>query len=176
MGIFRELEDGTEILLEIDDIPPAPAAIFADNPYLKEDPMFIRWRVTAIARYAKAQYKAVANAKNEEHFLAMVGDAKALLQDPSAWESYLSCRGLDEPKRPVGRPKLTEEKKVQRSPKIKRRDEMQVLLEENGFTIEDGFVYDNRGSRWKFLINGKVETEHGNRMSAHQLIEDHIPV
>ena len=169
---FIELEDGTEILLDVSDIPEPPAATFTDNPYEANTTQFKRWRALARARYAKAMYKATVDAKNQEHFLSMVGDAKSLLEDPSSWENYKSCRGLDEPKRPVGRPKLLDSEKVNTPPKAKRSDQMRALLEENGFTVEDGKVYDNLGSSWIFLKNGKVELKNGSRISAHQFIQD----
>ena len=180
---FIELEDGSEILLDVSDIPEPPASTFTDNPYEANTTQFKRWRATAKARYAKAHYKATVDAKNEEHFLSLVGDAKSLLQDSSAWESYKSCRGLDEYRRPVGRPKLSEKEKLNRPPKAKRSDAMRSLLLENGVTVsEDGSLHSKDGFYigWKFQINGRIKfmgDEEFNvepyTLSAHQFISEY---
>ena len=169
---FIELEDGSEILLDVSDIPEPPASTFTDNPHEANTTRFKRWRALAKARYAKACYKATVDAKNEKHFLSIVGDAKAVLQDSSSWDNYKSCRGLEEYKRPVGRPKLTAEEKVQRNPRVKRSDQMRVLLLEHGVVIDAvGAVsgYDN----FQFLPNGKIQTDAGDRISTHQFIQDY---
>jgi len=57
---------------------------------------FKRWRALAKARYVKAMYKSAVDAKNAADFLAKVGSAEAILQDPTAWDNYKSCRGIDE--------------------------------------------------------------------------------
>ena len=88
-------------------------------------------------------------------------------QDNFNWQRYCEER---EVKRPVGRPRLSAEEKVNRPPKAKRSDQMRALLEENGFTVEDGKVYDNLGGRWIFLKNGKVELKDGNRISTHAFL------
>ena len=168
---FIELQDGTEILLDVSDIPEPPASTFTDNPYEANTTQFKRWRATAKARYTKAMYRARVDAKNEEHFLSLVGDAKSLLQDPSAWESYKSCRGLDECKRPVGRPKLLESEKAHCTPRQKRSDQMMKLLEENSFMVEDNMVLDSYGEEVAtFLVNGRLFME-GETISVHAFLQ-----
>ncbi len=58
-------------------------------------------------------------------------------------------------------------------PPMKRSDEMKALLESNGFTVEDGTVYDNLGKSWEFLPNGRVRLSDGSVISAHKFLQDH---
>jgi len=173
-GGFFELENGEELFLTPSDIPEPPASTFTDNPYEQGSDRFKRWRIAAKARYSKAWYKAAVDAKNTADFLAKVGSAEAILQDPSAWASYKSCRGLEEYKRPVGRPKLEESEKVNRPPRKKRSDLMLTLLEENGYRILDDMVLDARSNELgTFMENGKVELKDGNRVSTHAFLQSH---
>ena len=173
-GGFFELESGEELFLTPDMIPEPPASTFTDNPHEQGSDRFKRWRIAAKARYSKAWYKATVDAKNTADFLAKVGSAEAILQDPTAWDNYKSCRGFDEYKRPIGRPRLTEEEKVNRPTKAKRSDAMRSLLEENGYRVLDTVVLDARSNELgTFMENGKVELKDGNRVSTHAFLQSH---
>jgi len=181
---FLGLQDGSEILVEMDDLPEPPDTIFQDNPYERHDPLYIRWRAAAKARYVKACYKAAVEAKNREDFLSKVGDARSVLNDPTAWENYLSCRGLDHPKRKPGRPRLPDHLK-KRNPRIKRSEQMKALLFEKGIEVSpegklllngnadpyEGWLLPN--GRVKFLGDQEFGIEPYN-LSAHQFLKDYV--
>ena len=172
-GGFFELENGEELFLTPKDIPEPPASTFTDNPYEAGSARFKRWRIAAKARYTKAMYKATVDAKNKEHFLSLVGSAKSLLQDSSSWDNYKSCRGMEEYKRPVGRPKLTDDEKIQRKLIPKRSDAMRALLLKNGIAVsEDGSLHSKDGLffDWKFQINGRVRFENEDPISVHSFL------
>ncbi len=174
-GGFFELENGEELFLTPDMIPEPPASTFTDNPHEQGSDRFKRWRIAAKARYSKAWYRATVDAKNTADFLAKVGSAEAILQDPSAWDNYKSCRGMNEYKRPVGRPKLEESEKVNRPPRKKRSDAMRALLEENGYRVLDTVVLDARSNKLgEFLLNGRIRTPEKDVISVFQFIHDYV--
>ena len=159
---FYTLQSGEEILLDVTDIPEPPEQIFKDNPYLCDDQNFKQWRSAQKARYTKACYKAIREAKDSNDFINRIGDARSLLKDPCAWEEYLSYRGLDKPKRKPGRPKLPNHLKKQ-NPRIKKRsDQMKVLLFEIGIEVStEGKLLINGNSEpyegWIFQLNGRIK-------------------
>ena len=157
---FFTLKSGEEILLDLSDIPEPSEHIFRNNPYLKNSPMFKKWRSAQKARYAKACYKAIRESKNKEDYLYNMQDAKLYVEHPYAWNQYLSNRGLDQPKRPVGRPKLPDHLK-KHNPRIKRSDLMKVLLAEKGIEVGfEGELLINGSSEpyegWLFQVNGRI--------------------
>ncbi len=172
-GGFFELESGEELFLTPDMIPEPPAIVFTDNPYEAGSDRFKRWRIATKARYSKAWYKATVEAKNTADFLALVGSAEAILQDPSAWASYKSCRGLEEYKRPVGRPKLSDAEKVKRAPTAKRSDAMKLLLHEKGVAVYDDRIIEGY-EEFEFLKNGRLRTPENDIISVFQFIHDYV--
>ncbi len=173
-GGFFELEHGEELFLTPDMIPEPHPSIFTDNPHETGSNRFKRWRIAAKARYSKAWYKAQVEAKNEEHFLLMVGEAKDLLVDPAAWENYKSCRGIEETKRPVGRPRLSDVEKLNRPPRSKRSDKMKLLLEGHGIVVQgDGSVSGEIYEGWSFTPNGKLKFEDEPTISTHTFLMDY---
>ncbi len=173
MGAFIELQSGEEILLDLSDIPEPPQYLFANNPYLKDDIRFKRWRSAAKARYTKSCYRAIKIARDKADFIDLVGDAKAVLQDPYAWENYLHERDLEHPKRSVGRPSLPPEQR--KRPKVRRSDEMRQLLSDHGISINtDNTIEDYDG--WHFLPNGRIYFKDNDiemTISAHAFIVDY---
>jgi hypothetical protein len=182
---FYTLQSGEEILLDITDIPEVPEKIFRKNPYLKNDPMFKRWRSAQKARYAKGCYKAIKDAKDSIDFRKRIGDVESFLRDTStSWNEYLSNRGLTELKRPVGRPKLPDHLKKQ-NPRIKRSEQMKTLLAQKGITVSPEGNLHLRGDSeaykgWMFQANGRIKflgDEEYNiepyALSAHKFIEEY---
>ena len=150
---FYTLESGEEILLTTEDIPKIPQTIFDGNPYTKNDPYFKKWRKAAVMRYTKAKYRAIRVAKNQEHFLSIIGDAKSVLQDPTKWNDYLFER--DKEKRPPGRPPMAPEDR--KRPPMKRSDEMQLLLADHGILVNDDNHLCDEFSDWRFCPNGRLQ-------------------
>ncbi len=171
---FFTLENGEEILLDVSDIPEPPASVFTDNPYEADSTRFKRWRSMAKARYAKAVYRSVRQAKDRENFIELVGSAKDVLSDPSCWEDYKSCRGVEDFKRPVGRPKLPPS--VRKSPKgrLKRSDQMSQFLKDHGITVnaDNGLEPTKLYEGWIFLPNGRVKFENEQSISVHAFLRD----
>lgn len=181
---FYTLQSGEEILLDITDIPEASESIFNNNPYLKKDPMFKKWRSAQKARYIKGCYKAIREAKDITDFKDKIGDIHQFLRDTeTSWSEYLSNRGLpSKPKRKVGRPKLSDHLK-KNNPRVKRSDKMKVLLAEKGISIGiKGEVLLNGDSRlyegWIFQLNGRIKFLGDEKfniepytLSAHEFLE-----
>ncbi len=173
-GGFFELESGKELFLTPDMIPEPPASTFTDNPHEQGSDRFKRWRIAAKARYSKAWYKATVDAKNTADFLAKVGSAEAILQDSSAWDNYKSCRGLEEYKRPVGRPRLP--KSMKNNPiKVKRSDQMLKLLTDHGITVNKNNALEPASAYegWIFLPNGRILFEDEASISTHAFLRDY---
>ncbi len=174
MGAFIELQSGEEILLDLSDIPEPPQHLFVNNPYLKDDVRFKRWRSAAKARYTKSCYRAIKIARDRADFIDLVGDAKAVLQDPCTWENYLFERDLEQPKRSVGRPSLPKHMKKE-STKIKRSDLMKKLLLSHGITVksigQDEFLTEYPD--WEFLPNGRLRYKQESPVSVHKFLRDH---
>ena len=182
---FYTLQSGEEILLDITDIPEPSEKIFRNNPYLRNDPMFKRWRSAQKARYVKGCYKAIRDAKDSIDFRNRIGNVELFLRDTStSWNEYLSNRGLKQPKRKVGRPKLPDHLKKQ-NPRIKRSDKMKTLLAQKGITVSSEGNLHLRGNSkayegWMFQANGRIKflgDEEFNiepyALSAHQFILDY---
>ena len=145
--------------------------------------MFKRWRSAQKARYVKGCYKAIKDAKDNIDFRERIGDVEAFLRDSStSWNEYLSNRGLSQPKRKPGRPKLPDHLK-KNNPSIKRSDKMKTLLAQKGITVSsegkllvNGKPYEG----WMFQANGRIKflgDEEYNiepySLSAHQFILDY---
>jgi hypothetical protein len=110
--------------------------------------------------------------EDAERFVAMVGTAKDMVRDPERWFDYCEEREL---KRKPGRPKLSEEEKVNRPKKPKRSDAMRILLEEEGYRVVDDVVLDAKGNEYgMFLSNGKIDLKDGSRISTHTFLQNHI--
>ncbi len=178
MGAFIELQSGEEILLDLSDIPEPPQYLFANNPYLKDDIRFKRWRSAAKARYTKSCYRAIKIARDKADFIDLVGDAKAVLQDPYAWENYLHERDLDHPKRSVGRPSLPPEQR--RKPMVKRSDEMRKMLTDHGVEIKADSSIEGFND-FEFMKNGRIkflgDEDAGIEpysLSVHQFMQDYL--
>ena len=171
---FIRLKSGEEILVEVDDIPEPPASIFTNNPYEASSPMFKRWRAVKKATYSRACYYAIKKAKDKEHFLSIVGTAREVLNDPTRWEEWKSNQGIEEFKRPMGRPPLTDEEKVERKIGIKRSDLMKELLEKNGVNITaDNYLVGF--DKIRFQPNGRLFFEIENlKMSVHQFLQEYV--
>ena len=118
-----------------------------------------------IAKKVKTAMKKTLQEKSE----VSLPDPDDIIKDISLWKDYCSRREL---KRSPGRPKLPEEQRKQNL-KGKRSDEMRFLLKTHGYMTEEGWVYDNLGSRWKFLPNGKIELSSGDRISTHNFLLKH---
>ncbi|MCK5788422.1 MAG: hypothetical protein KAH32_05465 [Chlamydiia bacterium] len=184
---FYILKSGEEVLIDKLDIPEPPAHIFNANPYLKTDPLFKKYISAQKARYYKGCYKSVREAKDLEEFKNKIGDLHQFLKDTNiSWNEYLSNRGLpaSKPKRKSGRPKLPDHLKKQKH-RIKRSDQMKVLLAEKGIRVSpegkllmNGVSDTYRG--WSFQPNGRIKfmgDEEFNiepySLSAHQFIENY---
>ena len=145
-----------------------PKTVFYD--YARDAPKTPPWwyknlQRAWIAKKVKLAMKKALEEKNE----VLLPNPDAVIKDISLWEDYCSQREL---KRSPGRPKLPNEQRKSNL-KSKRSDEMMFLLETHGYMTEDGWVYDNLGSRWKFLPNGKIELLSGDRISTHSFLLKH---
>ena len=177
MKLFT-LKNGQKVPFDISDIPETPESVFDKNPYLREDSTFRQWRVTQIARFHKASLKALAEAEDIDHFIHLIAKAKVSVSDPSSWEFYLSCRGMEQPKRKPGRPK-------KQNHRIKRSDQMKTILDEKGITVslEGKLLIDGKSEpyeKWIFQPNGRIKfigDEEFNiepyTLSTHKFISDY---
>ena len=88
--------------------------------------------------------------------------------DTDAYIKWCDMMGDYLKKRPVGRPRLSDDQKVK--PKVKRSDKMRQLLKDNGIEVlEDSILkgYPNL----KFLPNGRVGGK-GLNISVHQFLQN----
>ena len=105
----------------------------------------------------------------------MVGSAKNLLKDPTAWEHYKFERDLGEYKRLAGRPRMKPEERKSPKGKIKRSDQMKKLLSDHSIivnrdnTLEPVSAYTG----WVFLPNGRIRFEDEASISAHSFLRDY---
>jgi len=165
------LQDGSEVELDISGLPEISDFIQYKITYRDFDPNFKRWFDLQKARYVKACYRALREARDPDEFELMIMEASNNFATTKAWKNYIIDSRPEPPKRSVGRPKLPEH--LKKRPRRKRSDEMRELLESHGFVVEKGCVRDSSGNQWRFLPNGKVETPEGHRISAHQFINSY---
>ena len=144
----------------------------ADNPYSHHDKRYKRWKSCAIGRYYKSMYKELVETKNKEDFLLKAGDARNALIDPNLWNNYMEERELDVKRKP-GRPKLSDEEKLNRPPRAKRSDKMKVLLERHGVIVNDTGTIEGYED-FTFLPNGRIKTPDKDVISAIQFIHDYV--
>ncbi len=172
------LRSGESIIFDTKDIPELPEN---DNYHIREHPLYKKYRSAQRARYVKACYKATKEAEDSSDFISRITHAQMLLRDPSAWNEYLSCRGIT-PKPLVGRPKLPDHLKKQ-NPRIKRSDKMKTLLAQKDITVSpegklllngkpyEGWIFQQNG-RIKFMGDEKFNVE-PYTLSTHQFISDY---
>ena len=161
---FFTLKSGEEVLIDKVDFPEPSESIFHSNPYLRTDPRFKKYLSAQKARYYKSLYKATREAYDLQDFKDKIGDIHQFLRDTDiSWHEYLRERGLptDKPKRPIGRPKIPDHLK-KNNPRIKRSDQMKVLLAEKGIEVSpEGKLLLNGVSDtyegWSFLPNGRIK-------------------
>ncbi len=115
-------------------------------------------------------WKSKAEQKNQVH-----GDGTDVI--PKSWDEY--CEGrvdlLGEEFDPrkvkpnIGRPKLPAHLKKNPS-KIKRSDQMKLLLQEDGITVNsDGTIVNYEG--WIFCPNGRIKFENEPTISTYEFIK-----
>ncbi len=159
------------LILDKDDFPQPPQRFFQSNPYETNHPNFKRWRAAAMARYYRSLYRAKQKARDQEEFLEMVGDARSVLEDPSAWKHYLKERDLDQPKRSPGRPPLNPEDR--KKPLTKRSSEMRLLLEDHGIYIDINSYLSNEFSEWLFCPNGRLQRGDESTISVFYFLQQY---
>lgn len=159
---FLEWRDG---IIEDIKVTPYNFDIHAPNP----PPWTSKVIAMNNARKRNGAIRAATKLKHssEPTLMQLTGDIE---QDNFNWKRYCEEREL---KRPVGRPRLSDEEKVQREPRPKRSDEMRALLLEHRIIVgEDGSIAEYDG--FKFLPNGKIETADKDRISTHAFLKDYV--
>ena len=137
---------------------------------VKDDAPDKPWWYTNLEKawLAKQRKKAITDLKEFEELTNSVGTAEELKENPSRWLEYCQEREI---KRKPGRPRIPSDLRKQNL-RSKRSDEMQTLLESHGYMVEDGWVFDNLGSRWCFMPNGKIELSNKDRISVHNFLTE----
>ncbi len=164
---IKILSNGEEILLDTIDFPPPNDDLFMDNPYKIGSKQSNKWISIQKANYYNKCYRERVKAEENKIQLALLPDAKDLVSDPKLWQIYLISQGLqrDPHKHYLRKYNPTAKKKPKRS------DAMKLMLEENGYRVVDEIVLDPSGrTQGRFLANGKIELQDGQRISAHKFL------